>query len=74
MKLHSQAALTLKQRQKVKRLHDEGVSIRDLAQRFGVNPTTPLPSKCGQKERAPWTRVRLRSRLKQLSLLSIVLR
>jgi hypothetical protein len=40
MKLHSQAALTLKQRQKVKRLHKEGVSIRDLAQRYGVNPTT----------------------------------
>ena len=40
MKLHSQAALTLKQRQQVKRLHEEGVSIRKLAQRFGVNPTT----------------------------------
>src|SRR5574341_998878 len=40
MKLHSQAALTLKQRQEVKRLHNEGVSIRDLAQRFRVNPTT----------------------------------
>ncbi|MBM4287820.1 MAG: helix-turn-helix domain-containing protein [Deltaproteobacteria bacterium] len=40
MKLHSQAALTLKQRQRVKRLHEEGVSIRDLAQRLGVNPTT----------------------------------
>ena len=40
MKLHSQAALTLRQRQKVKRLHEEGVSIRDLAHRFRVNPTT----------------------------------
>ena len=40
MKLHSQAALTLKQRQKVKRLHKEGVSIRELAKRDGVNPTT----------------------------------
>ena len=40
MKLHSQAALTLKQRQKVKRLHKEGVSIRELAKRYGVNPTT----------------------------------
>ena len=40
MKLHSQAALTLKQRQQVKRLHEEGLSIRKLAQRFGVNPTT----------------------------------
>ena len=41
MKLHCQAALTLKQRQEVKRLHeDEKVSIRKLAKRFGVNPTT----------------------------------
>src|SRR4030042_593360 len=40
MKLHSQAALTLKQRQQVKRLHEEGMSIRKLAQRFGVNATT----------------------------------
>jgi transposase len=41
MKLHCQAALTLKQRQQVKRLHEEEkVSIRQLAQRFGVNPTT----------------------------------
>jgi transcriptional regulator with XRE-family HTH domain len=40
MKLHSQAGLTLKQRQEVKRLHEAGVSIRKLAQRFGVNPTT----------------------------------
>jgi transposase len=41
MKLHSQAALTIKQRQTVKRLHDEqGISIRQLAQQFGVNPTT----------------------------------
>jgi len=41
MKLHSQAALTLKQRQEVKRLHEEeGVSVRKLASRFRVNPTT----------------------------------
>lgn len=41
MKLHAQAALTIKQRQEVRRLHDEEhVSIRRLAQRFGVNPTT----------------------------------
>jgi transposase len=41
MRLHSQAALTLKQRQEVKRLHEqEGLSIRRLAERFGVNPTT----------------------------------
>lgn len=41
MKLHCQAALTLKQRQEVKRLHnEEKLSIRKLAKRFGVNPTT----------------------------------
>ncbi len=41
MKLHAQAALTIKQRQQVRRLHDEErVSIRGLARRFGVNPTT----------------------------------
>jgi len=41
MKLHSQAALTLKQRQEVKRLHkEEAVSVRKLASRFQVNPTT----------------------------------
>lgn len=41
MKLHAQAALTIKQRQEVRRLHREAhVSIRRLAQRFGVNPTT----------------------------------
>lgn len=41
MKLHSQAALTLKQRQEVKKLHEEEkASIRKLAERFGVNPTT----------------------------------
>jgi hypothetical protein len=33
--------LTIKQRQTVKQLHDEqGISIRQLAQRFEVNPTT----------------------------------
>jgi hypothetical protein len=41
MKLHARAALTLNQRQEVQRLHREDkVSIRDLAIRFGVNPTT----------------------------------
>jgi Helix-turn-helix domain len=41
MELHSRAALTIKQRQSVKQLHDEqGISIRQLAQRFEVNPTT----------------------------------
>ncbi len=41
MKLHARAALTVKQRQEVKRLHlDEHISIRELASRFHVNPTT----------------------------------
>ena len=41
MKLHAQAALTIKQRQEVHRLHlEEGISIRKLAKRFAVNPTT----------------------------------
>jgi len=41
MKLHAQAALTIKQRQEVRRLHlEEGISIRKLAERFRVNPTT----------------------------------
>ena len=41
MKLHAQAALTIRQRQEVRRLHwEERVSIRALAQRFKVNPTT----------------------------------
>ncbi len=41
MKLHAKAALTIKQRQQVQRLHrEEHVSIRKLAKRFGVNPTT----------------------------------
>lgn len=41
MKLHAQAALTLKQRQEVKRVHqEEGESIRGLAKRYRVNPTT----------------------------------
>lgn len=41
MKLHSQATLNIRQRQEVKRLHDEEhISIRKLARRFGVNPTT----------------------------------
>ena len=41
MKLHAQAALTIKQRQQVRQLHlEEGISIRKLAERFTVNPTT----------------------------------
>ena len=41
MKLHSQAALTIKQRQEVKRLHyEEKLSVRILAKKFAVNPTT----------------------------------
>lgn len=41
MKLHAQAALTIKQRQEVRRLHlEERISIRKLAERFRVNPTT----------------------------------
>ena len=41
MKLHAKAALTLAQRTEVRRLHtEEQVSIRALARRFGVNPTT----------------------------------
>jgi len=41
MQVHANAALTLKQRQEVQRLHhDEAVSIRDLAKRYGVNPST----------------------------------
>ena len=41
MTLHAQAALTIKQRQEVKRLHEvEGLSIRELATKFHVNPST----------------------------------
>lgn len=41
MKLHAQAALTLTQRRTVQRLHsEEKVSVRHLAQRFHVNPST----------------------------------
>ena len=41
MKLHSRAALTVRQRQEVKRLHkEEGWSIRRLAEHFRTNPTT----------------------------------
>ncbi len=40
MKLHARAALTLRQRQQVKQLHEEGESVRNLAKRFGVNPST----------------------------------
>jgi transposase len=41
MKLHAKAALTIAQRERVRRLHrEEGVSIRALAKRFGVNPST----------------------------------
>jgi transposase len=40
MKLHGKAALTVKQRQEVKRLRDKGASYRSLARRFGVQVTT----------------------------------
>ena len=41
MKLHANAALSARQREEIRRLHrDEGVSIRKLAERFSVNPTT----------------------------------
>jgi transposase len=41
MKVHANAALTISQRQEVVRLHrEEGVSVRKLAARFHVNPTT----------------------------------
>jgi hypothetical protein len=41
MKLHAMAALTAAQRTEVRRLHTEDrISIRELARRFGVNPTT----------------------------------
>jgi transposase-like protein len=41
MKLHARAALTIHQREEVQRLHEEErVSIRKLARRFHVNPTT----------------------------------
>lgn len=41
MNLHAQAALTIRQRQEIKVLYEqEQLSIRQLARRFGVNPTT----------------------------------
>ena len=40
MKIHSNAALTISQREEVSKLHREGLSIRALADRFRVNPTT----------------------------------
>jgi len=40
MKIHLNAALTLSQREEVVKLHAQGVSIRALAERFRVNPTT----------------------------------
>lgn len=40
MKLHANAALTLKQREEVKKLHKEGLSYREIAERFGVNLST----------------------------------
>lgn len=41
MKLHAKAALTFAQRSEARRLHhEEKRSIRALAKRFGVNPTT----------------------------------
>jgi hypothetical protein len=41
MRLHANAALTVQQRRTLRQLHEEeGVSIRELAIRFRVNPTT----------------------------------
>jgi transposase len=40
MKLHANAALTLKQRRQVKQLHAQGQSVRVLAERFGIHQTT----------------------------------
>lgn len=41
MQIHRRAALTIEQRQEVRRLHVEnGASIRGLAERFHVNPST----------------------------------
>jgi hypothetical protein len=40
MKIHANAALTIRQRQEIRRLFLRGASIRDLAAQFHVNPTT----------------------------------
>ena len=41
MRLHSQAALTIRQRIEVKRRHvEDGIPVLDLAEEFRVNPTT----------------------------------
>lgn len=40
MRLHAKAALTIKQRQQVRQLHQQGESIRSLARRFGVAERT----------------------------------
>ena len=40
MELHANAALTVKQREEVQRLQAQGVSIRELAKTFRVNPST----------------------------------
>lgn len=41
MELHANAALSVQQRKEVRRLHqEEGISIRELARRFVVNPST----------------------------------
>jgi len=40
MQLQTKAGLTVEQRQEVQRLHANGASIRWLARRFEVNPTT----------------------------------
>jgi transposase len=40
MKLHAKAALTIVQRTEVLRCHEKGESVRKLAKRFRVNPTT----------------------------------
>jgi len=40
MKIHANAALTIHQRQEIRRLFLRGASIRQLAETFHVNPTT----------------------------------
>lgn len=40
MRLHAKAALTVKQRQQVKQLHQQGESVKALAHRFGVHERT----------------------------------
>lgn len=40
MRLHANAALTIKQRRQVKQLRAQGQSVKALAERFGVHETT----------------------------------